>query len=51
MPLYLAGTPGVHQALLQVMHNLLLSQATVAQAVWIAEAASGTRMALELNFY
>ena len=50
-PLYLARTPEVHQTLLQVMHNLLLSQAMVAQAIWIAETASSTRMALELNFH
>ena len=51
MPLYLAGTPRVRHTLLQVVHNLLLSQAMVAQAVQITEAASSTRTTLELNFH
>ena len=37
--------------LLQVMHNLCLSQAKMAQALWVAEATPGTRETLELDFY
>ena len=51
MPLHLAGTPGVRHTLLQVVHNLLPSQAMAAQAVWVTEATPSTQTTLELNFH
>ena len=51
MPLHLAGTPGVRRTLLQVMHDLRLSQAMVAQAIQVTEATPGTQTTLELDFH